>query len=104
MKKILTILIAISSLSIYAQGNFTDASGKKQGKWVKKYESGKTRYTGTFKNDGCYTVTAVEVDCFWKSYLDAKLNPIDFLLNFLPLNNNPALHKTKTNQKKTKRH
>jgi antitoxin component YwqK of YwqJK toxin-antitoxin module len=51
MKKILTILIAISSLSIYAQGNFTDASGKKQGKWVKKYESGKTRYTGTFKND-----------------------------------------------------
>ena len=51
MKKILTTLFALVSLSMCAQGNFTDASGKKQGKWVKKYESGKTRYTGTFKND-----------------------------------------------------
>ena len=51
MKKILTMLFALVSLSVCAQGNFTDASGKKQGKGVKKYESGKTRYTGTFKND-----------------------------------------------------
>src|SRR6056300_447001 len=51
MKKIFTVLFALFSLSICAQGNLTDSSGKKQGKWVKKYESGKTRYTGTFKND-----------------------------------------------------
>ena len=33
------------------QINQTDKQGKKQGAWIKKYSNGKTRYTGTFKDD-----------------------------------------------------
>jgi len=51
MKYIVIIFTLLVSLPIFAQANYTDASGKKQGKWVKKYESGKIRYSGTFKDD-----------------------------------------------------
>ena len=46
-------ILFIFFLGFYAigQNNHTDALGKKQGVWEKKYVSGKTRYTGTFKDD-----------------------------------------------------
>ena len=39
--------------SSLAQGsnNITDAKGFKQGKWVGTFESGKTRYEGSFKDN-----------------------------------------------------
>lgn len=51
MKRNLTFLLFLACVGMQAQTNLTDASGHKQGKWVKRYESGKIRYTGTFKND-----------------------------------------------------
>ena len=51
MKKILTSLILLFSLVSMAQVNHTDAKGRKQGAWVKTYESGKKRYEGAFKDD-----------------------------------------------------
>jgi len=50
----LAVFIALLSLSLgttVAQVNMTDASGKKQGPWVKKYENGTILYQGTFRND-----------------------------------------------------
>lgn len=51
-------LIYIFILCLFTQAssaqtklNETDASGKKQGKWVKKDQNGKTIYEGTFVND-----------------------------------------------------
>jgi antitoxin component YwqK of YwqJK toxin-antitoxin module len=51
MKYILTTILFCLSLVMYAQVNQIDSSGMKQGRWVKKYENGKTRYTGTFNDD-----------------------------------------------------
>ena len=51
MKYILTSLILLFSLVSMAQVNHTDAKGRKQGAWVKTYESGKKRYEGAFKDD-----------------------------------------------------
>ncbi len=52
MKKQLSILVALTLLSITAfPQNLTDAAGKKQGPWVKKYPNGKVMYEGTFKDD-----------------------------------------------------
>ena len=51
MKRTLLTLLLLFPIPALSQANFTDASGRKQGKWEKKYESGKIRYTGTFKND-----------------------------------------------------
>ena len=49
MKKILTPIVFMFSVSVFAQ-NFTDANGLKQGKWKMKYDNGKTQYIGTFKD------------------------------------------------------
>ncbi|MAZ96746.1 hypothetical protein OAQ85_03170 [Schleiferiaceae bacterium] len=51
MKRILTFLLILNGLCVSAQNNHTDDKGRKQGKWVKKYENGKIRYTGIFKDD-----------------------------------------------------
>lgn len=51
--KFVALLFLISCLAVVGFGqNKTDATGKKQGPWVKYYEDGKTPlYTGTFQND-----------------------------------------------------
>jgi len=51
--KFVALLFLISCLAMVGFGqNKTDATGKKQGTWVKYYEDGKTPlYTGTFQND-----------------------------------------------------
>ena len=51
MKYIITLFILSYALPVVAQTNYTDDLGKKQGKWVKKYDGGKIRYTGTFRDD-----------------------------------------------------
>ena len=54
MKIRLTFLIALLAISFsaaLAQVNMTDASGKKQGPWVKRYGNGNILYQGTFKDD-----------------------------------------------------
>ena len=47
------LLIAPSLLFAQAQ-NQQDASGKKQGKWIKTYRYGNVRYTGQFRDDRPY--------------------------------------------------
>lgn len=58
MKNFTLLVTAIFLLDYasFAQGNLnsTDAKGFKQGKWVGKYESGKTRYEGNFKDNQPY--------------------------------------------------
>lgn len=47
---IFLVFIALSAGTVMAQ-NATDAKGRKQGPWSKKWESGTVRYTGQFKDD-----------------------------------------------------
>ena len=49
MKKILTLIVFMFSVSVFAQ-NFTDDNGLKQGQWEVKSDDGKTKYIGTFKD------------------------------------------------------
>ncbi|HNX66667.1 MAG TPA: hypothetical protein PKH02_07275 [Bacteroidales bacterium] len=53
MKIRLTILITLLAFAaiLDAQTNVTDAAGKKQGPWIKKYPNGNILYQGTFKDD-----------------------------------------------------
>jgi antitoxin component YwqK of YwqJK toxin-antitoxin module len=48
---IFVILFAVAGAASYAQTNVTDATGKKQGTWTKKYPNGNILYQGTFKDD-----------------------------------------------------
>ena len=49
MKKIFTLIVFMFSISVFAQ-NLTDDNGLKQGNWEVKYDDGKTKYIGTFKD------------------------------------------------------
>mgnify|MGYP000845351526 FL=1 len=49
-KLIIILSLLLLSLTVLPQ-NVTDAAGKKQGPWVKKYPNGKIMYEGTFVND-----------------------------------------------------
>ena len=49
--------------------NVTDSQGRKQGKWVKKYERGTIRYEGTFVDD-------IPVGEFKYYYIDGKLKAV----------------------------
>lgn len=49
-KNFISILLMSLTLILPAQ-NVTDANGKKQGPWIKKYPDGKIQYEGTFKDD-----------------------------------------------------
>jgi antitoxin component YwqK of YwqJK toxin-antitoxin module len=53
MKIRLTIFVTLLALatSAFAQSNVTDATGKKQGPWIKRYPNGNILYQGTFKDD-----------------------------------------------------
>lgn len=53
MKSIITPLLCISTVAVFAQStNQVDAKGLKQGKWQGHYEkTNNLRYEGTFKND-----------------------------------------------------
>ena len=51
MKKLLLLFALFTGLAALAQVNQSDTKGLNQGKWVKKYESGKKRYEGYFKNN-----------------------------------------------------
>ncbi|MDX1651589.1 MAG: toxin-antitoxin system YwqK family antitoxin [Brumimicrobium sp.] len=52
MNKILLTLCVLLSFAAVAQVNQVDSKGRKQGQWVKFYESSKVPiYTGQFKND-----------------------------------------------------
>ncbi|MEZ5018615.1 MAG: hypothetical protein R2756_00560 [Bacteroidales bacterium] len=52
MRRQLTISLALVLLSFPALSqNLTDATGKKQGPWMKKYPNGNLMYEGKFKND-----------------------------------------------------
>lgn len=44
----LSFLFCLSAIS--QDINRLDASGKKNGKWIKKFDNGKTKYNGSFKN------------------------------------------------------
>jgi antitoxin component YwqK of YwqJK toxin-antitoxin module len=49
MKKRIVLILLLFPALLFAQ-NKTDDQGRKQGEWSKKYENGKTRYRGTFKD------------------------------------------------------
>ncbi|HCM58922.1 MAG TPA: hypothetical protein DIS74_00780 [Bacteroidales bacterium] len=49
-RNLFTIFIFLAPLILFSQ-NLTDASGKKQGPWVKNYPNGKIMYEGTFRDD-----------------------------------------------------
>ena len=49
--KYLSIALLLFMPVIASAQNVTDATGKKQGPWVKKYPDGKIMYEGTFKDD-----------------------------------------------------
>lgn len=52
MKNRLIVILSLLLLPITAfPQNMTDAGGKKQGPWIKKYPDGKTMYEGTFRDD-----------------------------------------------------
>jgi len=51
MKQLFSFAAMLLCLVGFAQNNHLDSKGLKQGKWQKTYDSGKIRYTGTFKND-----------------------------------------------------
>ncbi len=52
---IFLFFVGILSFGLHAQDlNQTDALGKKQGHWIKKYDNGMTRYEGQFRNDQPY--------------------------------------------------
>ena len=52
MKTRTIIILSLLLISLNAMPqNITDAAGKKQGSWIKKYPNGKTMYEGTFKDD-----------------------------------------------------
>ncbi|MCR4964928.1 MAG: toxin-antitoxin system YwqK family antitoxin [Bacteroidales bacterium] len=58
MKKLFLIILSLFSVTLFAQVdtaniNKKDASGRKQGAWV-KYEDGKLAYKGQFRNDVPY--------------------------------------------------
>jgi antitoxin component YwqK of YwqJK toxin-antitoxin module len=44
-------LITLTGTIASAQVNMTDATGKKQGPWIKKYQNGNILYQGNFKDD-----------------------------------------------------
>jgi hypothetical protein len=47
----LSVIIFLTCFSLSAQENRTDASGLKQGPWIKKYANGNILYQGAFKDD-----------------------------------------------------
>ena len=49
IKKTLTLIVFMFSVSVFSQ-NFTDDNGLKQGKWEVKFDDGKTKYIGIFKD------------------------------------------------------
>jgi antitoxin component YwqK of YwqJK toxin-antitoxin module len=51
MRLVFSVLAIVCSVFVYGQGdiNKTDANGKKEGPWQKKYKNGKIKYTGQFK-------------------------------------------------------
>ena len=49
MKKILTLIVFMFSISVFAQ-NFIDNNVLKEGNWEVKYDDGKTKYIGAFKD------------------------------------------------------
>jgi antitoxin component YwqK of YwqJK toxin-antitoxin module len=51
MRKTILFIFFLQAISVFAQKNWTDAKGLKQGVWEKTYESGKVRYRGQFKDD-----------------------------------------------------
>lgn len=51
MKSFFSLVAVLLCTLGFAQNNHLDSKGLKQGKWQKTYDSGKIRYTGTFKND-----------------------------------------------------
>jgi antitoxin component YwqK of YwqJK toxin-antitoxin module len=52
---ILFLLTFLFSIGAYAQSvNQVDDLGQKQGKWIKTYQNGNTRYEGQFRNDKAY--------------------------------------------------
>lgn len=54
-KYILTLLILLAAFGIQSQSiNQVDDQGQKQGKWIKTYPNGNTRYEGQFKNNRPY--------------------------------------------------
>jgi antitoxin component YwqK of YwqJK toxin-antitoxin module len=48
---LLIYIFVVSGTMASAQLNMTDATGKRQGPWVKKYPNGNILYQGTFKDD-----------------------------------------------------
>lgn len=52
--KIVALLFLLFPIAILAQNdtlNYMDANGKKHGHWIQKYENGKIKFEGYFKND-----------------------------------------------------
>ena len=57
MRKVIllfTLLILAPALSFSQAQNQEDASGQKQGKWIKSYRNGSVRYTGQFRDNRPY--------------------------------------------------
>jgi len=60
--------LLLLSTTVMSQ-NVTDAGGKKQGPWVKKYPNGNIMYQGTFRDDkpvGLFKRYTEEV-CFFRN-------------------------------------
>ena len=67
---VVTLIFAVSSLAqVIDTINKTDASGKKQGHWIKRYENGNIQYNGYFKDDK-------PIGEFKRFYEDAQLRSV----------------------------
>jgi antitoxin component YwqK of YwqJK toxin-antitoxin module len=72
---VITFVFALSSKAQLTDAlNNTDATGKKQGHWIKRYENGNIQYDGYFKDDK-------PVGAFKRFYPDAQLNSLQVFNN-----------------------